>query len=261
MARSPGLNPDAEWLEPDVEHPNGRRHLARCKRTPWPAWTYALPNGTEVEQEIFVDRPGCETVLRWSRSGGRGVHRLSVRPFMSGRDYHALHGENAAFEFAGVARGGNVAWRPYRGLPAAAALTNGAYTAAPECYRGSFYEAERERGLDGAEDLAAPGVFEWDLGAGEAALRAPAGIAAYAAAKSCLLRFMESAAEESKQEGVRVNAVLPAVIDTPPNCADTPGADHAAWTTPREVAEAAAFLLSEAANGVTGALVPVVGQS
>jgi hypothetical protein len=234
VAGSPGLNLDAEWLEPDVEHPNGRRHFARSRRTRWPAWTHALPDGTEVEEEIFVDRPGCETVLRWSRSGGRGVHRLSLRPFMSRRDYHALHGENAAFEFAGMARGGNVAWRPYRGLPAAAALTNGAYAAAPECYRGFFYEA---------------------------ALRAPASIAAYAAAKTRLLRLMESAAEESKQEGVRVNAVLPAVIDTPPNRTDTPGADHAAWTTPREVAEAAVFLLSEAANGVTGALVPVVGRS
>ena len=55
--------------------------------------------------------------------------------------------------------------------------------------------------------------------------------------------------------------MLPAVIDTPPNRADMPSADHVAWTTPREVAEAAAFLLSEAASGVTGALVLVVGRS
>lgn len=98
------------------------------------------------------------------------------------------------------------------------------------------------------------------IGAG-AALRAPAGLSAYAASKGALLRLVESAAEELKAEGVRVNAVLPGTIDTPQNRAAMPGADHAAWVTPRQVAEAIAFLLSDAAGGVTGTSLPVSGRS
>jgi NAD(P)-dependent dehydrogenase (short-subunit alcohol dehydrogenase family) len=71
---------------------------------------------------------------------------------------------------------------------------------------------------------------------------------------------VESAAEELKAEGLRVNAVLPGTIDTPQNRAAMPGADHAAWATTQELAEAIAFLLSDAAGGITGASLPVTGR-
>lgn len=94
-----------------------------------------------------------------------------------------------------------------------------------------------------------------------AALGAPAGMAAYAAAKSAVLRLVESAAQELKAEGIRANAVLPGTIDTPQNRAAMPGADPSRWVTPAQVAAAMAFLLSEDAAGVTGALLPVTGRS
>ncbi len=97
------------------------------------------------------------------------------------------------------------------------------------------------------------------IGAG-AALRAPAGMSAYAASKSAVLRLSESFADELKAEGIRVNAVLPGIIDTPQNRAAMPAADHAAWVRPAEVAEAIAFLLSDAASGITGALLAVNGR-
>jgi NAD(P)-dependent dehydrogenase (short-subunit alcohol dehydrogenase family) len=91
----------------------------------------------------------------------------------------------------------------------------------------------------------------------QAALNAPAGVAAYAASKAGVLRLTESLAAELKDAGIRVNAVLPGTIDTPQNRAAMPDADPGRWVQPTQVAEAMAFLLSDAASGVTGALLPV----
>ena len=98
------------------------------------------------------------------------------------------------------------------------------------------------------------------IGAG-AAVRAPSGMAAYAASKSAVLRLVESTADECKHERIRVNAVLPGTIDTPQNRTAMPDADPSLWTTPHEVAAVIAFLLSDAASGVTGAAVPVPGRA
>ncbi len=94
-----------------------------------------------------------------------------------------------------------------------------------------------------------------------AALRAPAALSAYAASKSAVLRLTESLADEVKGDGIRVNAVLPGTIDTPQNRAAMPDVDPSLWVRPTEVAEAILFLLSDAASGITGALLPVGGRS
>lgn len=97
------------------------------------------------------------------------------------------------------------------------------------------------------------------VGAG-AALRAPVGMAAYAAAKAGVLRITESFAEEAKADGVRVNAVLPSIIDTPQNRADMPKADHGKWVKPEKIASVIGFLLDDAASAITGAAIPVPGR-
>jgi NAD(P)-dependent dehydrogenase (short-subunit alcohol dehydrogenase family) len=93
-----------------------------------------------------------------------------------------------------------------------------------------------------------------------ATARAGAGMGAYTAAKSAVSRLTEALAAEELANGVRVNAVMPSVIDTPANRRDMPDADPGRWVTPTEIAEVVAFLLSPVASGVTGALVPVVGR-
>lgn len=159
----------AQRYAPDVLHPDGERWIAAFAHEPWPTWTFALPDGLTLVQEILVDPDACETVLRWRRVAGEGACRLAVRPLLSGRDYHALQRENPAFAFAATVSGQSVAWTPYPGRPAVSALSNGAYAHAPDWYRNFLYAAEAERGLDAIEDLACPGSFTFDLDDGRPA--------------------------------------------------------------------------------------------
>lgn len=93
------------------------------------------------------------------------------------------------------------------------------------------------------------------------ARKAGTGMGAYAASKAGILRFTESLAEELKDAGVRANAVLPTVIDTPRNRADMPKADFSKWVAPAQLANAILFLLSDDAAAITGAELLVAGKS
>lgn len=93
-----------------------------------------------------------------------------------------------------------------------------------------------------------------------ASVKAATGMGAYAASKAGVARLTEALAEELKDEGVRVNALLPSIIDTPANRADIPDAAFDRWVAPSQLADVIAFLLSPAATAVTGALIPVTGR-
>jgi len=93
-----------------------------------------------------------------------------------------------------------------------------------------------------------------------AAGQAGMGMGAYAASKSGVARLTEAMAEEFKDRGITVNAVLPSILDTPANRADMPKADPARWVSPAALAQVIVFLLSDAAAPITGALIPVKGR-
>jgi NAD(P)-dependent dehydrogenase (short-subunit alcohol dehydrogenase family) len=92
------------------------------------------------------------------------------------------------------------------------------------------------------------------------AVKAAAGMGAYSASKAGVAKLTEALAEELKDRGITVNAILPSTLDTPKNRADMPRADFTRWVAPAEAAEVIAFLVSDAARAVTGALIPVAGR-
>jgi NAD(P)-dependent dehydrogenase (short-subunit alcohol dehydrogenase family) len=96
--------------------------------------------------------------------------------------------------------------------------------------------------------------------ASKAALDHTAGNAAYAASKAAALAMMDSLAAELKGTGVRVNSILPDIIDTEPNRKAMPGADFAKWPKPEDIARVILFLCSDDARVIHGAALPVYGD-
>ena len=92
------------------------------------------------------------------------------------------------------------------------------------------------------------------------AIKAGIGMGAYAASKASVAKLTEALAEELKDKGITVNALLPSIIDTAPNRAEMPKADFDRWVKPSQLADVIVFLLSEHARAITGALIPVAGR-
>lgn len=94
-----------------------------------------------------------------------------------------------------------------------------------------------------------------------AAVRPFRGAAGYIVSKAALLALVDTLAVEYRDDGVRVNAVLPSVIDTPANRAAQPTADHSRWVPPEQIAEVIAALCSGTFAATSGAHIPVYGRA
>jgi NAD(P)-dependent dehydrogenase (short-subunit alcohol dehydrogenase family) len=95
----------------------------------------------------------------------------------------------------------------------------------------------------------------------KAAVDHAAGASAYAASKAAALAMTDSLAVDLKGTGVRVNSILPSIIDTEVNRKAMPGADFSKWPKPEDIARVILFLCSDDAKVVHGAAVPVYGDS
>ena len=157
-----------QLYHPGVVHPYGHEFMTEFELNPWPTWSFRLPDGTQIVQDLFVPHERSAVVLRWRMDAGSTEVRLAFRPLMSGRDYHALHHENSAFRFESDRNTERVSWQPYPGVPGVTAISNGRYEHSPIWFRQFQYEVEAERGLDCLEDLASPGEFHWDLSSTDA---------------------------------------------------------------------------------------------
>jgi NAD(P)-dependent dehydrogenase (short-subunit alcohol dehydrogenase family) len=93
------------------------------------------------------------------------------------------------------------------------------------------------------------------------ALRPFPGAAGYITGKAAVLAFIQALDAEYRGQGVRCNAVLPSVIDTPANRASQPDADHSKWVPPEQIARVIRFLVSEDSAPTSGAAIPVYGRA
>jgi len=84
---------------------------------------------------------------------------------------------------------------------------------------------------------------------------------AYSVSKLGVVRLVEAAAAEGREHGVRVNCIMPSIIDTPANRAAMPGARHHRWPKPTQLAAVLAFLVSDDAVLISGAAIPVYGRA
>ena len=149
---------------PDVIYPDGARHLVAFASQSWPRWTFRFEDGCEVIQELIVPHGSASICLRWTLKASLSPNiRLMVRPLFSGRDFHATHHENGAFQFYPQTVEGLQIWNPYHGVPGIAVKSNGEYSHSPCWYRNFLYAEEQARGLDCIEDLASPGEFAFGL--------------------------------------------------------------------------------------------------
>jgi NAD(P)-dependent dehydrogenase (short-subunit alcohol dehydrogenase family) len=94
-----------------------------------------------------------------------------------------------------------------------------------------------------------------------AALKPFPGAAGYIVAKAAVLAFVDVLAVEYRDDGIRANAVLPSVIDTPANRRAMPAADHSRWVAPEQIAHVVRALCEDGAGVVSGAHVPVYGRA
>jgi NAD(P)-dependent dehydrogenase (short-subunit alcohol dehydrogenase family) len=93
------------------------------------------------------------------------------------------------------------------------------------------------------------------------ALRPFAGGAAYSTAKAAVLAFVQALDADYRKDGIRANAILPSVIDTPANRANEPDADHSKWVQPGEIAKVVRHLVSDDGSVTSGGAIPVYGRA
>jgi NAD(P)-dependent dehydrogenase (short-subunit alcohol dehydrogenase family) len=94
-----------------------------------------------------------------------------------------------------------------------------------------------------------------------AALQPFSGAAGYVASKAAVIAFATAVAVEYRDDGIRCNAILPSVIDTPGNRAAMPAADFGRWVKPEAIAGVIAHLISRDSEPTSGAAIPVYGRA
>jgi predicted glycogen debranching enzyme len=158
----------------NTTHPHGHEYISSFSARRWPTWTYNLPCGLSLEQELFCPHDTQVVALSWKVKKRRDIINLfpsieiTIRPLLSGRDFHSLHLYNEYFCFDTFSFPHGVGWKPYPDIPEIVCLNDGMYFHEPLWFHNLFYSEEHARGFDFREDLASPGKFQFSLAKGDA---------------------------------------------------------------------------------------------
>jgi NAD(P)-dependent dehydrogenase (short-subunit alcohol dehydrogenase family) len=82
------------------------------------------------------------------------------------------------------------------------------------------------------------------------------GAAGYITSKAAVLALVDALDAEYQRDGIRVNAVLPGVIDTPTNRETMAGANRETWVSPADIAKTILFLAGDESSTISGARIP-----
>lgn len=148
---------------PGVVHPRGYQYLIGFRLDPWPLWTYRI--GTVILEKSLAMIHGQNTVITTYRMRKENhAAELAIRPFLTGRYFHALHHENPDLQAQPEIQKGLVVFKPYSGIPTIY-LHHNAKEFLPgfNWYRQVEYLREKERGLEFQEDCWSPGEFRFDF--------------------------------------------------------------------------------------------------
>lgn len=156
-----------------VVHPSvGHRVSSYIDDRVIPTWLHRLPSGIYIESSVFMSRQYPGTFMSWKLTSAEKAIKLTVRPLLSGRNYHWLNRANDLLRFDSRTDGDAVRWHLYPNIPGITARSTGKFTYNPVWYYDFLYEEERARGFDAVEDLASPGEFSWVLEPDDEALLA-----------------------------------------------------------------------------------------
>jgi predicted glycogen debranching enzyme len=126
-----------------------------------PTWRYAIADALLL-QTIFMAQGVNTSYLRLELIRGSAPMRVTLKPLVTYRDYHAQGRGAKEFQLDGEAQGCRI--QAFSGArPYWLGVSQGAFTAAPEWYWNFWHREEAQRGLDAAEDLFFPGSFSADL--------------------------------------------------------------------------------------------------
>ncbi|PQV62584.1 glycogen debranching enzyme, putative [Abditibacterium utsteinense] len=151
---------------PGTISPRGDKYLKSFSLDPLPRWIYEIPLESgilKIEKTVWMPHETNTSVAQYRVLEGPAC-QISIRPFVTGRDYHSNHHANSDFNIEAKSTKNQVKMQPYSHLPAIHFLHEGKFEENGAWFYFFEWPIEAERGLDCHEDAWTPGVFNIELG-------------------------------------------------------------------------------------------------